>query len=84
MDAAYLCAGALTGFLIGLSGVGGGVLMTPLLLLVFGVAPVTAAATDLWFAAITKAVAASVHRRHAGVDWPVLRRLWLGSLPVTL
>jgi uncharacterized membrane protein YfcA len=84
MDAAYLCAGALTGFLIGLTGVGGGALMTPLLLLVFGVAPVTAVATDLWFAAITKGVAASVHRRHAEVDWPVVRRLWLGSLPVTL
>lgn len=84
MDAAYLCAGALTGFLIGLTGVGGGALMTPLLLLVFGVAPVTAVATDLWFAAITKGVAASVHRRHAEGDWPVVRRLWLGSLPVTL
>lgn len=84
MDAAYVVAGGLTGFVVGLTGVGGGALMTPLLLLVFGVAPVTAVATDLWFAAITKVVAASTHRRHAEVDWPVVRRLWLGSMPVAL
>ena len=54
IDPAFITAGALTGFVVGLTGVGGGALMTPILLLFFGIAPVTAIATDLWFAAITK------------------------------
>lgn len=58
--------------------------MSPILLLVFGVSPVTAVATDLWFAAITKIVAARVHHTHGEVDWQVARRLWLGSLPMAL
>ena len=48
-----VAAGALTGFVVGMTGVGGGALMTPILLLVFGTAPLTAVGTDLWFAAIT-------------------------------
>lgn len=83
-DLAYTAAGALTGFVVGLTGVGGGALMTPLLLLVWGVSPVTAVATDLWFAAITKVVGASVHHRAGQVDWPVARQLWLGSLPMAV
>ena len=75
-----LVAGAATGLLVGLTGVGGGALMTPLLLLVFGVAPLTAVGTDLWFAAITKLFATRVHHRHGLIDWLVVRRLWLGSL----
>ena len=58
IDGAYALGGALTRFVVGLTGGGGGALMTPLLLLFFGVAPTTAIATDLWFAAITKVVAA--------------------------
>lgn len=77
-------AGALTGLLVGLTGVGGGALMTPVLLLVFGVAAPTAVATDLWFAAITKTIAARMHWRAERVDWQVARRLWMGSLPVAL
>lgn len=84
MIGSYTIAGALTGFVVGLTGVGGGALMTPILLLVFGVAPVTAIATDLWFAVITKLVAAGVHGRTGQVDWQVVRRLWTGSLPVAL
>ena len=84
IDAAYVVAGALTGFVVGLTGVGGGALMTPLLLLVFGVAPGTAIATDLWFAAITKLFGARVHHAAGNVDWQVARRLWCGSLPVAL
>lgn len=75
-----ILAGAITGFLIGLTGVGGGALMTPLLLLVFGVAPLSAVGTDLWFAAITKLFATRVHQGHGLIDWPVVKRLWLGSL----
>lgn len=76
-------AGFLTGLLVGLTGVGGGALMTPILLLVFGVAPVTAVGTDLWFAALTKLVAARMHRSSGLIDWQVVRRLWCGSLPAT-
>lgn len=82
IDVAYALAGALTGFVVGLTGVGGGALMTPILLLVFGVSPTTAIATDLWFAAITKIVGARVHSTRGHVDWQVTRRMWLGSLPV--
>jgi len=80
MDLTLVAAGAITGLLIGLTGVGGGALMTPLLLLVFGVAPLAAVGTDLWFAAITKLIASRVHHGHALIDWQVVRRLWLGSL----
>ena len=77
-------SGFLVGMLVGLTGVGGGALMTPLLLLVFGVAPVTAIGTDLWFAAITKIVAGKIHHSKGLIDWQVLRYLWLGSLPASL
>lgn len=82
IDGAYTLAGALTGFVVGLTGVGGGALMTPILLLVFGINPLTAVATDLWFAALTKLVAARIHNNHGQVDWQVVKRLWRGSLPV--
>ncbi|UCH50175.1 MAG: sulfite exporter TauE/SafE family protein [Betaproteobacteria bacterium] len=84
IDGAYALAGALTGFVVGLTGVGGGALMTPILLLFFGVTPTTAIATDLWFAAITKLVGARVHHGARQVDWQVVRRLWWGSLPMAL
>lgn len=75
-----ILSGALTGLVVGLTGVGGGALMTPLLLLLFGVAPVTAVGTDLWFAAATKAVASRIHHGNGLIDWQVVRRLWAGSL----
>lgn len=75
-----MAAGALTGLLVGLTGVGGGALMTPLLLLAFGVAPLAAVGTDLWFAAITKLFATRIHHRHGLIDWQVVKRLWLGSM----
>ena len=84
IEPGHAIAGAATGFVVGLTGVGGGALMTPILLLVFGVAPQTAVATDLWFAAITKCVALPLHQRGGRVDWQVVRRMWLGSLPVGL
>lgn len=84
IDGGYTLAGALTGFVVGLTGVGGGALMTPILLLLFGVTPITAIATDLWFAAMTKLVAARIHHNSGQVDWMIVRRLWLGSLPVAL
>ncbi|MDX2345848.1 MAG: sulfite exporter TauE/SafE family protein [Legionella sp.] len=83
MDFMYSVAGALTGFFVGLTGVGGGALMTPILLLIFGVSPTTAVATDLWFATITKVFALIIHHREQQIEWPIVRRLWMGSLPAT-
>ncbi len=84
MDPNLALAGAATGFLIGLTGVGGGALMTPLLLLVFGIAPMSAVGTDLWFAAITKTFVTRMHYRRDLIDWAVARLLWTGSLTATV
>jgi uncharacterized membrane protein YfcA len=84
MDMAYILCGALTGLLVGLTGVGGGALMTPLLILFFHIDPLVAVSTDLWFASLNKIVGLLIHQRHAQVDWSVVRRLLLGSLPVTV
>jgi uncharacterized membrane protein YfcA len=83
-DGGYYLAGAVTGFTVGLTGVGGGALMTPILLWLFRINPSTAVATDLWFAVLTKLAAAAIHYRAGFVDWLAVRRLWCGSLPVTL
>jgi uncharacterized membrane protein YfcA len=80
MDLMLIVAGASTGLIVGLTGVGGGALMTPLLLLVFGVAPLAAVGTDLWFAAITKLFATRIHHGQGLIDWQVAKRLWWGSL----
>lgn len=74
-------AGLLVGIMVGITGVGGGALMTPILVLLFGIAPVTAVGTDLWFAAITKLFGGGIHIRRKAVDWQVLWRLSAGSLP---
>jgi uncharacterized protein len=74
-------AGLVVGLLVGLTGVGGGSLMSPILILIFGVAPVTAVGTDLWFACITKTVGGVVHQRLAAPDWQIVRLLACGSLP---
>ena len=79
-----VAAGALTGFVVGMTGVGGGALMTPILLLAFGTAPLTAVGTDLWFAAITKIAVSGLHVRQGLIDWLVVRRLWSGSLPASI
>ncbi|WP_249419402.1 sulfite exporter TauE/SafE family protein [Hydrogenophilus thiooxidans] len=81
LDPTLIAAGALTGFVVGLTGVGGGALMTPILLLFFGVNPFTAVGTDLWFSALTKLFASRAHHAHGLIDWGVARRLWMGSLP---
>lgn len=84
MDFSYTIAGALTGFVVGLTGIGGGALMTPILLLVFGINPTVAVATDLWFATLTKISALGIHQKGKHVEWFIVRRLWLGSLPAAL
>ena len=77
-------AGFGVGVMVGITGVGGGALMTPILVLLFGVAPAAAVGTDLWFAAITKLVGGTVHHSKGSVDWQVFRRLCLGSLPASI
>ena len=76
-----IVSGFFTGMLMGLTGVGGGAVMTPILLLVFGMAPTTAIGTDLWFASITKSVAVGMHHNTNLIDWQVVKRMWAGSLP---
>lgn len=80
----YSIAGVLVGLLVGLTGVGGGSLMTPILVLAFGFHPATAVGTDLLYAAATKTVGTTVHGWRGSVDWGVVGRLAAGSLPAAL
>lgn len=84
MDWMNTLAGFGVGLIVGITGVGGGALMTPILVLVFGIAPAAAVGTDLWFAAITKMAGGAVHHHKGSVDWQVFRRLCWGSLPVSV
>jgi uncharacterized protein len=84
IDISYALTGGITGLLIGLTGVGGGALTTPILMLFFGVSPVTAIGTDLWFSAITKITGAYFHHSNRHVDWSIAKLLWRGSLPASL
>ncbi len=84
MDISFILSGFGVGLLVGLTGVGGGALMTPLLIFGFGIAPAVAVGTDLVFAAITKANGVWVHARQRTVDWRIVRRLASGSLPAAL
>src|SRR5258705_4823778 len=83
MDWLYSLSGFLVGLIVGVTGVGGGSLMTPLLVLVFGVAPVTAVGTDLLFAALTKTGGAWAHARRGNVAWNVVGWLAAGSVPAS-
>ncbi len=74
-------AGFVVGGVVGLTGVGGGALMTPLLILLFGVHPSRAIGTDLLFAAATKSVGTLVHGLNHTVEWRIVARLATGSLP---
>ena len=80
----YSLSGFVVGVLVGLTGVGGGSLMTPILVLVFGVSPVTAVGTDLLYAAMTKSGGVLVHGLNKTIDWRIVRRLALGSVPATI
>jgi hypothetical protein len=83
IDPHYAIAGFLVGALVGVTGVGGGSLMTPILIVLFGVSPATAVGTDLLFAAATKTVGSFVHGFNRTIDWRVVRRLATGSIPAT-
>ncbi len=84
MDWLYTVSGFLVGLIVGVTGVGGGSLMTPLLVLFFGVSPATAVGTDLLYASITKSLGGWVHSRNGTVDWKVVGLLSLGSFPAAL
>ncbi len=77
-------SGFVVGMLVGMTGVGGGALMTPLLILAFGVQPTTAVGTDLAYATITKVVGASQYVRQGHVNYPYIRWLAVGSVPTAL
>jgi uncharacterized protein len=84
IDPLYAFSGFCVGALVGLTGVGGGSLMTPLLILLFGIHPVTAVGTDLLYAAVTKSVGTLVHGYTHTVDWRIVGRLATGSVPMTI
>src|SRR5487761_2233108 len=84
MDFGYTLSGLLIGSIVGMTGVGGGSLMTPLLVLVFGISPAVAVGTDLLYAAITKAGGLWVHGRQGHVDWKIVRLLSMGSVPAAV
>src|SRR5271154_1569171 len=80
----YSVTGFGVGLLVGLTGVGGGALMTPLLILLFGIHPATAVGTDLLYAAVTKTAGSAVHGFNRTIDWRVVRLLATGSVPMTV
>jgi len=84
MNFLYSLAGLGVGLLVGMTGVGGGSLMTPVLVLLFNFHPATAVGTDLLFAAVTKSVGTGVHGSSGTVNWRVTGLLAIGSIPATI
>jgi uncharacterized membrane protein YfcA len=84
IDPLYVASGFAVGMLVGMTGVGGGSLMTPLLILLFGVHPSTAVGTDLLYAAATKTGGGLVHGWGRSIHWPAVLRLASGSLPASV
>lgn len=80
----YICAGFVVGLLVGLTGVGGGSLMTPILLIFFNVKAAVAVGTDLLYASITKSVGIFAHGKLGNIDWKIVRLLAYGSIPASL
>lgn len=83
-EVALIVSALFVGIIIGMTGIGGGSLMTPLLILVFKISPPVAVATDLFFAGITKLVGTTEYTRKKLVDWKISSLMWLGSLPASL
>jgi uncharacterized membrane protein YfcA len=80
----FIASGFFVGLVVGLTGVGGGSLMTPILVLLFGVHPATAVGTDLLYAAATKSVGTLMHGMKGSVAWTITGALALGSIPTSL
>lgn len=83
MEYGYIIAGFIVGFLVGLTGVGGGSLMTPILLLIFHIKPAVAVGTDLLYASITKTAGVMAHGKLGNIDWSIVKLLALGSVPAS-
>jgi len=81
IDPLYVASGFGVGLLVGMTGVGGGSLMTPLLILLFGINPAAAVGTDLLYAAFTKTAGSFVHGFNQTIDWRIVRRLASAALP---
>jgi hypothetical protein len=81
IDVGIVLAGAVVGFVVGLTGMGGGALMTPMLVLVFGVDPLAAVSTDIVAAVVIKPIGGGVHLRHGNVNRDLVRWLVMGSVP---
>lgn len=84
MEFGYIFAGFLVGLLVGLTGVGGGSLMTPILVLFFHIKPAFAVGTDLLYASVTKSVGIFAHGKLGNIDWRIVRLLAYGSLPASI
>ena len=84
IDPLYVTSGFGVGLLVGMTGVGGGSLMTPLLILLFGIHPSTAVGTDLLYAAATKTGGSFVHSWARSIHWPAVIRLASGSIPASI
>lgn len=84
MTLSYIVSGFAVGLLVGMTGVGGGSLMTPLLTLLFGVPPSVAVGTDLAFASITKSAGTLTHRLRGTIRWDIVKRLCIGALPAAV
>jgi len=81
IDPLHVASGFGVGVLVGVTGVGGGSLMTPLLILLSGIHPSTAVGTDLLYAAATKTGGSAVHGFARSIHWPTVLRLASGSIP---
>jgi uncharacterized protein len=84
IDPLYVASGFGVGLLVGMTGVGGGSLMTPLLILLFGIHPSTAVGTDLLYAAATKTGGSVIHGIARSIHWPAVIRLACGSIPASI
>jgi uncharacterized protein len=84
IDPLYVASGFGVGLLVGMTGVGGGSLMTPLLILLFGIHPSTAVGTDLLYASATKVGGSVVHGFARSIHWPAVIRLASGSIPASI
>jgi uncharacterized protein len=84
IDPVAMLAGFGVGAIVGMTGVGGGSLMTPLLIQVFKLNPAVAIGTDLWFAALTKAAGSMAHHRHGHVDYRITGWMLVGSIPASI
>ncbi len=84
MEFGYIVAGFIVGALVGLTGVGGGSLMTPILLLFFSIKPAIAVGTDLLYASLTKSVGVFAHGKLGNIEWPMVKLLAIGSIPASI